>query len=82
MAARLLTSVYNLEVVLAEAGADLSHMVKVNYFTVDVDLFFAHMNVLVDRLARGGRKPTSTLVEVKRLFHPVILFEVESVAVI
>jgi enamine deaminase RidA (YjgF/YER057c/UK114 family) len=82
MGAQLARSVENLQTVLAEAGATLAHVVKVTYFTVDVDLFFAHMDVLVRRLEQAGCKPTSTLVEVRRLFHPDILFEVESVAVV
>lgn len=82
MGAQLEKSVDNLELILAEGGATLANVVSVTYYTVSIEQFFAAMDKLTARLAKAGCKPTSTLLEVKRLYHPDILFEVASVAVI
>ena len=82
MGAQLVKSVENLELVLAEAGATLAHVVSVTYYTTSIDQFFAGMDKLTAPLAKAGCKPTSTLLEVKRLYHPDILFEFSSVAVV
>ena len=82
MGAQLAKSVENLEAVLAEGGASLADIVSVTYYTVSIEQFFAAMEKLTTPLAEAGCKPTSTLVEVQRLYHPDILFEVASVAVV
>ena len=40
----------NLETVLQEAGLSLAHIVRLNYYTTDVDAFLHAMNHLVERL--------------------------------
>lgn len=80
MGAQLAKSVENLEAVLAEGGASLANVVSVTYYTVSIEQFFAAMDKLTTPLAKAGCNPTSTLVEVQRLYHPDILFEVASVA--
>ena len=55
---------------------------KVTYFTTDIDRFFQAEKVLVKHLLDHNCYPTSTLVGVKSLFHPDILFEVEAIAVV
>ena len=82
MGAQLAKSVENLELVLAEAGASLANIVSVTYYTVSIEQFFAAMDKLTTPLAKAGCYPTSTLLEVQRLYHPDILFEVASVAVV
>ncbi|MCF7554992.1 RidA family protein [Pseudomonas petrae] len=82
MGAQLEKSVDNLERVLAEGGATLANVVSVTYYTTDIEQFFAAMEKITTRLAEAGCKPTSTLLEVKRLYHPDILFEVTSVAAV
>lgn len=82
MGAQLEKSVENLELILAQGGATLKNVVSVTYYTVSIEQFFAAMDRLTARLAKAGCQPTSTLLEVKRLYHPDILFEVTAVAVV
>lgn len=82
MGAQLAKSVANLATVLAEGGAGLADIVSVTYYTVSIDRFFAAMDRLTTPLAQAGCNPTSTLLEVQRLYHPDILFEVAAVAVV
>ena len=82
MGAQLAKAVENLETVLAEGGASLANIVSFTYYTVSIDQFFAAMDRLTTPLALAGCKPTSTLLEVKRLYHPDILFEMAAIAVV
>jgi enamine deaminase RidA (YjgF/YER057c/UK114 family) len=70
----------NLETVLKEAGFSLADVVRLNYYTTDVDAFLAAAAVGGRRLAAAGCRPTSTLLGVNRLFHPDILVELEATA--
>ena len=80
MTAQILQAVDNLETVLAEGGAHLGHVVRVTYYVVEMEQFFAAMEHLVQRLEQRGCRPTSTLIGVAALFHPDILFEIEATA--
>jgi enamine deaminase RidA (YjgF/YER057c/UK114 family) len=71
----------NLETVLTAAGYDLSHVVRLNMYTTDVDLFFTAFGGMVERLKAAGCKPSATLVGVTRLAFPELLIELESTAV-
>lgn len=82
MRAQLEKSIDNLELILDEGGATLANVVSVTYYTVDIEEFFVAMSYLTARLAKAGCKPTSTLLEVKRLYHPDILFEITSIAIV
>jgi enamine deaminase RidA (YjgF/YER057c/UK114 family) len=72
----------NLEVVLAQAGLGLANVVRLNYYTTDVDVFVGTADVLVERLAKAGCVPSSTLLGVQRLFHPDLMVELEATAVV
>jgi enamine deaminase RidA (YjgF/YER057c/UK114 family) len=72
----------NLEAVLGQAGLGLANVVRLNYYTTDVDAFLGAVNVLVERLAKAGCVPSVTLLGVQRLFHPDILVELEATAVV
>jgi enamine deaminase RidA (YjgF/YER057c/UK114 family) len=52
----------NLETVLRESGAGLSDVVRLNYYTTDVDLLLEESDALLDRLGEAGCQPASTLV--------------------
>ncbi|PRY05025.1 enamine deaminase RidA (YjgF/YER057c/UK114 family) [Pontibacter ummariensis] len=71
----------NLETVLAQAAYSLSDVVRLNYYTTDVDLFFQHYDVVLNRLAESGSKVSSTLLGVSRLAFPQLLIEIEATAV-
>lgn len=71
----------NLEAVLEKAGMSLSNVVRLDYFTSNVDLLLENYGALVGRLAKAGCKPASTLLGVARLAFPDMLIEIEATAV-
>ena len=71
----------NLEIVLQGAGMSLAHVVRLNYYTTDVDAFFQAAEQLVPRLAQAGCTPASTLLGVQRLAFPELMVEIEATAV-
>ena len=71
----------NLETLLRGSGAGLSDVVRLNYYTTDVDGFFGAYDAIVGRLAEAGCQPTSTLLGVTRLAFPELLVEIEATAV-
>ena len=56
----------NVETVLAAGGLSLANVVRLNFYTTDVDSFVAHYDVIKSRLAAVGCQPSSTLLGVKR----------------
>ncbi len=81
MAAQLRQAVANLETVLIAGGFDLTDVVRLNYYTTDVDAFMqgAAAGGLA-RLAEVSCRPSSTLLGVTRLFHRDIMVEIEATA--
>jgi enamine deaminase RidA (YjgF/YER057c/UK114 family) len=71
----------NLSLVLAEAGLTLGHVVRLTYYTTDVDAFLAAGPALGARLAAAGCRPAATLLGVTRLAEPEALIEIEATAV-
>jgi enamine deaminase RidA (YjgF/YER057c/UK114 family) len=81
MSAQLTQSIDNLETVLREAGFKLSDVVRLNFYTTDVDRFFEVYGAAAGRLAAAGCRPASTLLGVERLAYPELLVEIEATAV-
>ncbi len=81
MLSQLNQALDNLEAVLDGAGLRLSDVVRLNYFTTDVDAFVGSAEVLGSRLAGSGCRPASTLLGVQRLAFRELLIEVEATAV-
>jgi len=73
MAAQWNKALDNLETVLKQAGMDLSNVVRLNYYTTDVDAFMGAYEAGVSRLAQVGCRPASTLLGVQRLFLPTLI---------
>jgi len=73
-------SLDNLETVLQAAGFGWSDIVRLNYYTTDVDAFIEAMANFGDRLASAGVRPACTLLGVSRLFHPGQVVELEATA--
>jgi enamine deaminase RidA (YjgF/YER057c/UK114 family) len=71
----------NLVEVLAAADMKPANVVRLNFYTIDVDAFMAKASELVPIWANAGCKPVSTLLGVTRLFEPSILIEIEATAV-
>ncbi len=81
MRAQINQALDNLETVLREGGVALSNVVRLNYYTTDVDRLLEAYDALVGRLAEAGCQPTSTLLGVTRLAFPELLVEIEATAV-
>jgi enamine deaminase RidA (YjgF/YER057c/UK114 family) len=70
----------NLETVLAQAGSDLSHVLRLSYYTTDVDALLGVWPIITQRLA--DNRPASTLLGVARLAYPEMLIEIEATAIV
>jgi enamine deaminase RidA (YjgF/YER057c/UK114 family) len=81
MGAQMAKALDNLGVVLKEAGLGLSDVVRLNYYTTDVDRFFEAYGPFIERLSEAGCRPASTLLGVTRLAFPELLVEIEATAV-
>ena len=57
-------------------------MVRLNYYTTDVDRFFEAHDAVVGRLAAAGCQPSGTLLGVSRLAFPELMVEIEATAVV
>jgi enamine deaminase RidA (YjgF/YER057c/UK114 family) len=71
----------NLVEVLAAANMEPKNIVRLNFYTTDVDAFMAKAGEMVPVFAQAGCKPVSTLLGVARLFEPSIMVEIEATAV-
>ena len=71
----------NLKDALAAADMDPTNVVRLNFYTTDVDAFMAAVSDLVPIYAEDGCKPACTLLEVSRLFEPELMIELEATAV-
>ena len=78
--AQLTQSFDNLETVLGAAGTDLSQVVRLNYYTTDVDALLGVWHRLAERLSRANCRPASTLLDVTRVAFPEMLVEIEATA--
>ena len=82
MGAQLSKALDNLEAVLRDSGCRLSDVVRLNYYTTDLDGFFAAQDVVAARLGDAGCRPAMTLLGVARLALPPLLVELEATAVV
>jgi enamine deaminase RidA (YjgF/YER057c/UK114 family) len=80
MAGQMTKALDNLETVLGQAGLGLGDVVRLNYYTTDIDAFFGAAGVLGERLAKAGCRPASTLLGVARLAFPELMIEIEATA--
>ena len=81
MRAQITQVLDNLETVLGKAGFALGNVVRLNYYTPNIDLFLANWDVLGGRLAKAGCRPASVALQVSRLAFPDLLIEMEATAV-
>ena len=75
-------SLENLTTVLGAAGATLSDVVRLNYYTTDVNGLIGVWSVLRERLGAAGCRPASSLLGVQALAFPDLLLEIEATAVV
>ena len=81
MSAQVDQAFRNLATVLEAAGFTLSDVVRLNYYTTDVDGFFQAHDVVKRYLGQAGSQPAGTLLGVARLAFPDLLVEIEATAV-
>ena len=81
MSAQIAQSLDNLETVLDGAGFEMSDVVRLNFYTTDVDRTMGAWSVIQNRLTQSGCRQVSTLLGVAGLYHPDILIEIEATAV-
>ena len=81
MAAQIALAADNLEAVLRGAGMSLANVVRLNFYTTDVDAFIANAGVLAERTGAAGVAPPGTLLGVARLAFPELMIEMEATAV-
>lgn len=81
MAAQIGLAADNLEAVLSGAGMSLANVVRLNFYTTDVDAFIANAEVLGQRTGAAGVAPPGTLLGVARLAFPELMVELEATAV-
>jgi enamine deaminase RidA (YjgF/YER057c/UK114 family) len=70
----------NLETVLKAAGFTLANVVRLNYYTTDVEGFLGAADVFGARLAAAGCQPPGTLLGVTKLAFPGLMIEIEATA--
>jgi enamine deaminase RidA (YjgF/YER057c/UK114 family) len=80
MRAQLRQALDNLETVLAQAGLGLGDVVRLNYYTTDIQAFFGASDVLAERFQAAGCRPASTLLGVAALAFPEFMIEIEATA--
>jgi enamine deaminase RidA (YjgF/YER057c/UK114 family) len=80
MRGQLMLSLDNVETVLAEAGLGLADVVRLNYYTTDIDAFFESYDAVTSRLAEAGARVSSTVLGITRLAQPELLVEIEATA--
>jgi enamine deaminase RidA (YjgF/YER057c/UK114 family) len=71
----------NLSLALAAAGATFADVIKLNNFVTDISILPA-LRAVRDRYIDIGSPPASTAVEVRALFRPGYVIEVEALAVL
>jgi enamine deaminase RidA (YjgF/YER057c/UK114 family) len=81
MAAQIALAADNLEAVLSDAGMTLANVVRLNFYTTDVDAFIANSASLAERTSAAGVAPAGTLLGVARLAFPELMVELEATAV-
>jgi len=82
MAAQVKQALDNLEAVLKTAGLGFANVVRLNFYTIDVDAFLAASDEIGQRVrAAGGPAPAGTLLGVTRLAFPELMVELEATAV-
>jgi enamine deaminase RidA (YjgF/YER057c/UK114 family) len=71
----------NIGTALTAVGATFRHVVKLNYYLLDISQIVVVRGVR-DRYINTEQPPASTAVEVRRLFRDDFLIEIEAIAVL
>tara|TARA_R110002096_G_scaffold426421_1_gene636150 strand:- start:41776 stop:42189 length:414 start_codon:yes stop_codon:yes gene_type:complete len=79
IAAQTRAVIENIETTLKAAGADLSHLVEVSTFLINMDDFKGYNNVYGEYFD-AATGPARTTVAVRELPHPNLLIEIKATA--
>lgn len=81
--AQFVRAVHNVATALDAAGSSPTDTVKLTYYVTDLKAYKHNMRAIgaAYREVFGHHYPATTLVEVRSLFHPDALVEIEAVAV-
>ena len=81
--AQFARAIGNVSIALRAAGATPADTVKLTYFVTDLKVYKANLRAIGSayREVFGHHYPATTLVEVRSLFDPEALVEIEAVAV-
>ncbi|MBC8171292.1 MAG: RidA family protein [Anaerolineae bacterium] len=71
----------NIQTALAALGADFTHVVKLNYYLINMGNLLT-LREIRNQYINTAQPPASTAVEVSRLFREGVLIEIEAVAVL
>ena len=84
LVAQFAQALANFQTVVAAAGGQMTNVVKLTIFVTDVAGYRAQLKSLGDayRAVFGRHYPAMTLVEVRRLFDPLALVEIEGLAIL
>lgn len=80
MAAQLTLALDNLEAVLAGADMTVANVVRLNFYTTDVDTLFQLFPTVNERFAHTGVRFATTVLGVARLAAPDLLVVLEATA--
>ena len=81
MAGQIALAADNLDAVLRAADMTFANLVRLNFYTTDVEAYFANAGVLGERLGAAGVAPAGTLLDVAALAFPELLIEIEATRV-
>lgn len=81
MAAQIQLAWINTKAVLTGAGMTIANIVRLNFYTTDLDAFFQNAGVLAGPFGEAGVAPAGTLLSVAGLAFPGLLIELEATAV-
>ena len=70
-----------LKAALASAGMTPANLVRMNFYTTDVDAFMAAAEEIMPIHVAEGAQIVATLLGVTRLYDPAIMIEIEATAV-
>ena len=71
----------NMQKVLEDAGGSMRNIVMLNIFCTDLDAYDKHTRPIRKKYF-GDYYPATTAVEIKRLYRPEYMIEIEAVAVL
>ena len=82
MRAQAMQALANVKTVVEAAGGALRDVVRLDWYTTDVQALFSAWELVTRALSEAGCKPASTVLGVAQLAFPELLVEVEATAVL